>query len=161
MVWIKVKKLDDRAVMPKYAKEGDAGFDLYVLEDTTIPAKTTMPVKTGLAMEIPSGYELQIRPRSGNSINGVKCYLPILDMESMEYVRVILGTVDSGYRGEIGIITENNFPYPIQIKAGTKLAQGVINAVPKGIFLEANELSSSDRGVGGFGSTGGHINDSK
>lgn len=161
MMWIKVKQLKKDAIIPCYAKEGDAGFDLFTAEDTIIPAKTTVAIKTGLAMEIANGYEMQIRPRSGNSLNGVECYVPHLGIMAKEYVRVILGTVDSGYRGEIGIITDNPNPYVVMVPKGTKLAQGVVNQVETAIFKVVDELSSSSRGENGFGSTGGHANDRK
>lgn len=159
MTWIKVKQLKENAIIPHYAKDGDAGFDLYTLEDTIIPAKTTVAIKTGIAMEIPEGYEVQIRPRSGNSLNGVVCYVPHLGVKTKEYARVILGTVDSGYRGELGIITENPNPYVIMVPAGTKLAQGVVNPIANAILQRVEELSNSERGEAGFGSTGGHKDD--
>ena len=151
---IKIKKLSENAVIPNYAKEGDAGFDLVTLEDTIIPALGTVAIKTGLAIELPKGFELQVRPRSGISLNGLKVYLPCSDCEAIAYVRVQLGTVDSGYRGDIGIITTNTHRERVLIKAGTRLAQGVINKVETALIEEVTELSASSRGDKAFGSTG-------
>ena len=93
MINVKIKLLEG-ATMPSYAKEGDAGVDLYPKNDIKIaPYATGVIVRTGVMMEIPKGYELQVRPKSGNS--------------SRTPIRVVLGTVDAGYRGEIGIIIDN------------------------------------------------------
>lgn len=151
---LKVKKLNEKAIIPSYAKEGDAGFDLVSIEDTIIPAYGTVAVKTGLAIELPIGYEMQIRPRSGISLKGLKVFLPCSDCYGIAYPRVQLGTVDAGYRGEIGIITANTHSESLVIPAGTRLAQGVINAVEVVAIEEVDELSESARGAGGFGSTG-------
>ena len=103
-------------------------------------------VPTGLAFEIPPGYELQVRPRSG--------------MTRDTKLRVILGTVDSGFRGEVGVIVDNNervLGANMQahvIERGTRIAQGVIAPVETAHFVEVDELSESQRGKNGFGSTG-------
>lgn len=142
---VKIKRVKD-VELPKYAKPGDSGFDLVAAEDTIIWPGETKVVPTGLAFEIPPGYELQVRPRSGISRN--------------TKLRVILGTVDSGFRGEVGVIvdnTERNFGTNMKahiIERGTRIAQGVIAPVITAHFVEADELSSSERGKGGFGSTG-------
>ncbi|MGM2698027.1 dUTP diphosphatase [Bacillus cereus group sp. Bce037] len=142
---VKIKRLKD-VELPKYAKPGDAGFDLVAAEDTVIWPGETKVVPTGLAFEIPPGYELQVRPRSGMTRN--------------TKLRVALGTVDSGYRGEIGVLVDNterqislNMKAHV-IKKGTRIAQGVIAPVVTAHFVEADKLSDSDRGTGGFGSTG-------
>lgn len=101
---------------------------------------------TGLAFEIPPGYELQVRPRSGMTRN--------------TKLRVVLGTVDSGYRGEVGVLVDNTeIPKATNMQAhviekGTRIAQGVIVPVITAHFEEVDELSDSERGSGGFGSTG-------
>ncbi|MES5869216.1 dUTP diphosphatase [Bacillus cereus group sp. RP32] len=142
---VKIKRLKD-VDLPKYAKPGDNGFDLVAAEDTIIWPGETKVVPTGLAFEIPPGYELQVRPRSGISRN--------------TKLRVILGTVDSGFRGEVGVIVDNTErPTSLNMKAhviekGTRIAQGVIAPVVTAHFVEVDELSDSERGVGGFGSTG-------
>lgn len=158
---IKIKRLNEKAVIPTYAKEGDAGFDLVTVEEVTISAYGTEAIKTGLAVELPVGYEMQIRPRSGISLKGLKTYLPCSDCTGIAYPRVQLGTVDAGYRGEIGIITHNPHNESIVIPAGTRLAQAVINAVETAIIEEVSELSASTRGAEGFGSTGVGITPTK
>ncbi|PHC44626.1 dUTP diphosphatase [Bacillus toyonensis] len=142
---VKIKRVKD-VKLPKYAKPGDSGFDLVAAEDTVIWPDETKVVQTGLAFEIPPGYELQVRPRSGMTRN--------------TKLRVALGTVDSGYRGEVGVLVDNTeIPISLNMKAhvierGTRIAQGVIAPVETAHFVEVNELSHSERGIGGFGSTG-------
>lgn len=164
---VKIKRLKD-VELPKYAKPGDAGFDLVAAEDVVINPGETKVIPTGLAFEIPPGYEMQIRPRSG--------------MSRKTKLRVVLGTIDSGYRGEVGVIADNasiieyasqprllkgaffgdndfNVIRPvnyevIKISKGERIAQGVIAPVVTAHFVEADELSDSERGKGGFGSTG-------
>ncbi|MEB9422732.1 dUTP diphosphatase [Bacillus cereus] len=150
----KIKRVRD-VELPKYAKPGDAGFDLVAAEDVVINPGETKVIPTGLAFEIPPGYEMQIRPRSG--------------MSRKTKLRVILGTVDSGYRGEVGVIVDHimskdlgvrfdkekqEFVSASVIEKGDRIAQGVIAPVVKAHFVEVDELSESDRGTGGFGSTG-------
>ncbi|MGG4305955.1 dUTP diphosphatase [Bacillus wiedmannii] len=142
---VKIKRLKD-VELPKYAKPGDSGFDLVAAEDTIIWPGETKVVPTGLALDIPPGYELQVRPRSGMTRN--------------TKLRVVLGTVDSGYRGEVGVLVDNtevlkavNMQAHV-IEKGTRIAQGVIAPVVTAHFVESDELSESDRGIGGFGSTG-------
>ncbi|KMP32198.1 deoxyuridine 5'-triphosphate nucleotidohydrolase [Bacillus cereus] len=149
----KIKRVRD-VELPRYAKPSDSGFDLVAAEDTVIGPGETKVIPTGLAFEIPPGYELQVRPRSG--------------MTRDTKLRVNLGTVDSGYRGEVGVIIDNvNNPSDRfvvgsrKLKAGiefinrgTRIAQGVIAPVVTAHFVEVDELSESDRGQNGFGSTG-------
>ena len=144
MVRVKIKKLHQDAVIPQYQTKGAAGFDFHAIEDMEISPRQTVLVKTGLSMEIPEGYELQVRPRSGMSL---KTKIRVANAP---------GTVDSDYRGEICIIMENigmlaSFPY--QIKKGDRIAQGVICPVYQAAFIE-EELSETERGEGGFGSSG-------
>lgn len=143
---VKIKRLNESVGLPRYAKPGDSGFDLVAAEDTIIWPGETKVVKIGLAFEIPPGYELQVRPRSGMTRN--------------TKLRVVLGTVDNGYRGEIGVLVDNteiligaNMQAHV-IERGTRIAQGVIAPVETAHFVEVDELSESQRGVGGFGSTG-------
>lgn len=147
---VKIKKLHPESSIPLYAKPGDSGFDLIALEDVVIAAGQTKKVPTGLAFEIPEGYEMQIRPRSGLTLNSK--------------LRVQLGTIDAGYRGEVGIIVDylndgddlmNMFVMNnVKIEKGMKIAQGVIAPVVRVAFEETEELSDSERGNGGFGHTG-------
>ncbi|PHC95795.1 dUTP diphosphatase [Bacillus toyonensis] len=142
---MKIKRLKG-VDLPKYAREFDAGFDLVVPEVTIIWPGETKVVPTGLAFKIPPGYELQVRPRSG--------------MTRDTKLRAAFGTVDSGYRGEVGVLvdhTEKPISLNMQahvIERGTRIAQGVIAAVITANFYKVDELSESERGNLGFGSTG-------
>lgn len=142
---VKIKRVKD-VELPRYAKPGDSGFDLVAAEDTIIWPGETKVVQTGLAFEIPPGYELQVRPRSGMTRN--------------TKLRVVLGTVDSGYRGEVGVLVDNTErPISLNMKAhviekGTRIAQGVIAPVITAYVEEVDELSHSERGTNGYGSTG-------
>ena len=134
---------------PKYQKEGDSGFDFManLLEDEEItiePLKRSV-VPTGLHFQIPIGFELQVRPRSGLALkNGIT----VLNTP---------GTVDSGYRGEVKVVLFNTGEDTFKIKNGDRIAQGVITPVQTKRttkFITVNQLDDSDRGTGGFGSTG-------
>lgn len=139
---VKIKKLSDEAIIPKYAKKGDAGADLYSIEDTIIKPNERKLIHTGIAIELPENHEAQVRSRSGLALkNGI----------------VVLnspGTVDEGYRGEVGVILCNLGQVDFAITKGMKIAQMVIKPVEQARFLEVEQLSDSDRGQGGFGSTG-------
>lgn len=146
LIPVKVKKLHPDAVIPKYQTDGAAGFDFHAIEDVKVePSKTTL-VKTGLSFEIPEGYELQVVPRSGMSLK-----TPVRIANSP-------GTVDSDYRGEVCIIVDNRnekFIDPAyEIKKGDRIAQGKITPVVQARFQEVEELGNTERGEGGFGSTG-------
>jgi len=140
---IKIKKLVEDAIIPKYQTVGSAGFDFHTVEDVTVFPKETKLVSTGLAFEIPEGYELQVRPRSGMSL---KTKIRISNSP---------GTIDSDYRGLVSIIVDNisfHGSLPYEIKKGDRIAQGVICKVNQAVFIE-DELSETERGEGGFGST--------
>ncbi|MBO4300565.1 MAG: dUTP diphosphatase [Desulfovibrio sp.] len=137
-----IKKLNANAVIPSYKKQGDAGFDLYASQDMTVPAHGTAIIPTGLAFAIPEGFEMQVRLRS--SI-GLKTPLVIPNAP---------GTIDSGYRGEVGIVVRNLSDKPFAVEKGERIAQGVIAPVIMAIFAETEELPASERGTGGYGSTG-------
>lgn len=168
---VNIKRLSPDAQIPAYAHATDAGFDLVAAEDVIIEPGETACVPTGLAFEIPEGFEMQIRPRSGITLK-----TPL---------RVQLGTVDSGYRGEVGVIVDNinrdtdvekDFLIDISdnivsahdylgawdhfakgsyiIRKGDRLAQAVIKPVEQAVFTEVNALGDSDRGADGFGSSG-------
>jgi dUTP pyrophosphatase len=139
---LKFKKLHQNAVIPTYATKGSAGFDLYSIKKCTIYPQETVLISTGLSLEIPEGYELQIRTRSSMA---------------MKYGVIVLnspGTVDSDYRGEIKVILKNTSNNAYVMCANDRIAQGVIQEVTQTSFVEVNELSTTDRGEGGFGSTG-------
>lgn len=178
---VKIKRLNDAAVIPQYAHEYDAGFDLVATSDVIVEPGETVKVPTGLAFELPPGYEMQIRPRSGIS--------------AKTKLRVVLGTIDSTYRGEVGVIVDNIaqtvptvqdgeifdeatfitydmfgneyelsdemaddvlpvLKNTIVIPKGTRIAQAVINRVESAHFQEVAQLSETTRGTGGFGSSG-------
>jgi dUTP pyrophosphatase len=130
---------------PFYAKEGDSGFDLRANEEGSLKTLERKLVSTGLYFELPEGYELQIRPRSGLAYkNGIT----VLNTP---------GTVDTGYRGEVKVLLINLSNEEFTWEKGERIAQGVI--APRvssdyGKLLEVKEISESERGVGGFGSTG-------
>jgi dUTP pyrophosphatase len=140
---IKIKKLVEDAIIPKYQTSGSAGFDFHTVEDVTVFPKETKLVSTGLAFEIPEGYELQVRPRSG------------ISLKTKVRISNSPGTIDSDYRGLVSIIVDNISSHgslPYEIKKGDRIAQGVICKVNQAVFIE-DELSETERGEGGFGST--------
>jgi dUTP pyrophosphatase len=165
MRMIKVKKLHEDAIIPKFAKDGDAGRDLYTLKDTIILPNQTKVVPTGIAIQLSKKDEAEVRPRSGISLNGCKeCFKLEYDFidkveiktSASPYLWVKHGTIDSNYTGDIGIITYNQENYPVLIPKGTRLAQLVINtSVIDNEDLElVEELNKTNRGDKGFGSTG-------
>ena len=152
MLDVKVKILSPNAVVPKYAHATDTGFDLYTSEDLVLDPKCTGIAKTGLAFELPEGWGIMLRNRSGITVNG--CPAITLNNSKNVPVTVFIGTLDEDYRGEIGIMVRNDSEQSILIPAGTKLAQGVLEKVYQATFTLVEELSNTTRGNGGFGSTG-------
>jgi dUTP pyrophosphatase len=139
---VKVKRLSPDAKLPQYAHDTDSGFDLVSAADVTLEPGETAVIPTGLALQQPVGYEIQVRPRSGNS---AKTKLRIANAP---------GTIDQ-YTGEIGVIIDNIAKWErLHIAKGHKVAQGVIAPVIHGVFAEVDELDETTRGAGGFGSTG-------
>lgn len=139
---LKFKKLNPSAKIPSYATENSAGFDFYTIEDVEIePGKTAM-VKTGLSVEIPEGYFMGILPRSSTGLK-----TPLRLSNSM-------GVIDSDYRGEIMLLFTNTGNETFKIESNTRLAQGIIFPVFQIEIIESEELSETERGTGGFGSTG-------
>ena len=139
---LKIKRMHKNAKIPFYAKPGDAGMDLCSVASYLINPHERVLVATGWAVEVPLGYEMQIRPRSGLAL---KEGITVLNTP---------GTIDSGYRNEIGVILQNHSNKPYQVNEGDRIAQAVIKKVETVQILEVDELSSSERGKGGFGSTG-------
>lgn len=139
---IKIMKLHEDASIPSYAHIGDSGFDIKSIESINVKPNSTGLVKTGIALKIETGYELQIRPRSGNSL---KTKLRVANSP---------GTVDSSYTGEICVIVDNISTDDIIIEKGFKIAQGVIMPVIQAEFELVDSLDATDRGSDGFGSTG-------
>jgi len=140
---LRVKKIYPDAILPSYAKEGDACMDLCSYEDYILKRGERKAIGTGLRFEIPSGYEMQVRPRSGAAI---KYGITVLNTP---------GTVDSGYRGEVKVIMINLGEEPYSIHKGDRIAQAKISRVEDIVIQESiEELSETPRGSGGFGSTG-------
>ena len=130
---------------PVYAKEGDSGFDLRADEGGSLKSLERKLVSTGLYFELPEGYELQIRPRSGLAY---KKGVTVLNTP---------GTVDTGYRGEIKVLLINLSNEEFTWEKGERIAQGVLSprvSTDYGELIEVKEISESERGEGGFGSTG-------
>ncbi len=137
-----VKKINENAKMPSYAHFGDAGVDLYAARDTVVPPHGRALVPTGLKIAIPNGYEGQVRPKSGLAL---KHGITVLNTP---------GTVDAPYRGEVGVILFNSSDNEYVARSGEKIAQMVFCKVENAEFELADELPDTDRGEGGFGSTG-------
>lgn len=137
---VRFKRFHPRAVVPEYAKPGDAGADLRAVESVRLRPFEPVKVRLGVGIELPPGYEAQIRPRSSLNAEGVHC---------------ALGTIDQGYRGEmLAVLTLLQSRHDYEIYIGDKVAQLVIAPVARATFEEAAELGESERGTGGFGSTG-------
>lgn len=161
------KKVHPDAKLPSYAHEGDAGMDVYAVEDVRLNPFTPTLVKTGLIAEIPTGYEIQVRPRSGLAL---KQGITVFNSP---------GTVDSGYTGEIGVILvwspntvvynsyldgrtrvfeyipkDKDVEFHQKINKGDRIAQFVLAPVTRCEPVEVVEVSETERGTGGFGSTG-------
>lgn len=185
---VKIKRLHPDAVIPTQAHANDAGFDLYAVEDTVIEPGETVLIKTGIAVQLPPGYELQVRPRSGISL---KTKLRVANAP---------GTVDASFTGEVGIIIDNISDSDVEeigyrrvygyidgtftetkrgetydtnedettrniipnttyiIRRGDRIAQAVIQRLPAVTFAEVDELDETERGSDGYGSTGTNIN---
>jgi dUTP pyrophosphatase len=141
---IKLKKLSDQAIVPKYQTEHSAGMDLHACISAKITLKPMQRilVPCGFSMELPDGYEAQIRARSGLAYkNGISLPNGI-------------GTIDADYRGEIGVLLINLGEDNFVINNGDRIAQMVITKYSKADFVVTENLSDSSRGSGGFGSTG-------
>lgn len=139
---IKFKKLQEDAIIPEFKTYGSAGMDICSTEDVTIMPGHFKIVKTGLACQIDIGYEIQVRPRSG-----MACKHGITVINTP-------GTIDSDYRGEIGVGLINLSQGQYDIKKGDRIAQLVVNRIEQPIIEIVEELDETYRGSGGFGSTG-------
>ena len=139
---VKFRRIDPSAELPTYAHPGDAGMDIRSIEELAIEPGARVLVHTGLAMALPPGYEAQVRPRSGLALkNGVT----VLNAP---------GTIDEGYRGEIGVILANFGSEPFKVEKGTKIAQIVVAPCTRAEIVETAEMDDTVRGTGGFGSSG-------
>lgn len=137
------QKLSESAVVPKNAYNGDAGYDLHATEDVTLKPFQRALIPTGLAIQIPDGYAGFVLPRSGLALK-----------QGLSLVNAP-GLIDSNYRGELKAIAINLDPQnDIEVKKGDRIAQLVIMRVESINFVEVDELDSSERGAGGFGSSG-------
>ena len=142
MIDIQVKRLPhgEGVPLPSYGSEHAVGLDVVSAEDVTIEPGGRHPVRTGIALAIPHGYEVQVRSRSGTAVrNGITC---------------LTGTIDSDYRGELMVVLVNLGAEPFAIARGDRIAQLVPAPVLRSTFTEVEALDETARGQGGFGSTG-------
>jgi len=144
MTKILIKKLSKTAIVPKYETQGASGVDISanINEDLTLATNESILVPTGIAVSIPQGFEIQIRPRSGLA---AKKGISVLNTP---------GTIDADYRGEIKVILINHGNEPFIIRNGDRIAQMVVCPIVQAKFEQVDELSDTERGSGGFGSTG-------
>ena len=136
------RRIHPDAVLPAYAHPSDAGMDVKSVDELVIPVGKRALVHTGLVMMLPPGYEAQVRSRSGLAL---KHGVMVLNSP---------GTIDSGYRGEVGVILANFGDAPFAVAKGDKVAQLVIAPVTQPEIVETDVVDETDRGAGGFGSTG-------
>lgn len=139
---LKIHLLHEDAKMPYRANEGDAGLDIHSVEKKTIQPSDTALIRTGIQMALPKGTEAQIRPRSGLALNHS---ITVLNSP---------GTIDEGYRGEVKIILINHGKEDFVIEKGMRIAQMVIAPVLQVTVKQTENLTNTDRGEGGFGSSG-------
>jgi dUTP pyrophosphatase len=144
---IRVKKLDPKAIVPAYHSKWASGFDLHSLTDNMVRPGEIRVIHTGISLQIPWGCEVQIRQRSG------------ISKEFPNYIANSPGTIDADYRGEIMVMVVNNRSHRMWIRKGERIAQAVLARVERCGIVEAQELCPTDRGAGGFGSTGTGVND--
>lgn len=138
-----VKKLHEKAIIPEYIYKGDVGFDLSSIQKQFIVPRQLKMIRTGIAVRIPEGYEMTVRQRSG------------LSKLFPNYIAIGIGTIDRGYTGEIMIPIINNTRYEnLTIEIGDRIAQGIISPVLNPEIIEVEELTPTERGSNGFGSTG-------
>ena len=139
---LKVQRLSPDAILPEYAHPGDAAMDLFAGEEAVLAPGEYRLIRTGIAIELPANTEAQVRPRSGLAL---KHGITLLNSP---------GTIDEGYRGEVGVILINHGRQPFTVAKGMKIAQMAVAPVARVGVQEARQLSATSRGEGGFGSTG-------
>ncbi|MEO5820562.1 MAG: dUTP diphosphatase [Vicinamibacteraceae bacterium] len=139
---LRIRRLSPDAVLPSAAHPGDAGLDLHAASALTIAPGAWAVVPTGITIELPPGTEAQVRPRSGLA---ARYGVTVLNAP---------GTIDEGYRGEVGVILINHGPAPFEVTPGARVAQLVVKQRLEIRVVEVDDLSATARGVGGFGSTG-------
>lgn len=142
MIHVKIKRIHPEAKLPKQARDGDAGMDLYAIGERSLQPGERALIATGIQLELPEGTEAQVRPRSGLAL---KYGVTVLNSP---------GTIDAGYRGEVGVILINHGQEVFHVAHHMRIAQLVIQYVPQVSLEEVDELSSSERGERGFGSSG-------
>ncbi|WP_229051223.1 dUTP diphosphatase [Aeromicrobium sp. Leaf350] len=146
MVSIPLTRLDPDVPVPTYARPGDAGADLVSTVDVRISPGERALVPTGIAIALPDGYAAFVHPRSG-----------LAWRHGISIVNTP-GTIDAGYRGEISVVLVNHDPRePFTIARGDRIAQLVVQRVETASFEEVDALDETERGAGGYGSTGGHL----
>ncbi|GGP40285.1 dUTP diphosphatase [Saccharothrix coeruleofusca] len=144
-VEVLLSRLDPTVPMPAYARPGDAGADLVTTTDVVIEPGERAVVGTGVAIALPEGYAGFVHPRSGLA---ARVGLSVVNAP---------GTIDSGYRGEIKVcLVNHDLREPVVLARGDRIAQLVVQKVEHAVFREVDELPGSERGTGGYGSTGGH-----
>lgn len=139
---LKVQRINELAILPQYAHAGDAGMDLFSIEEKVIAPGETVLIHTGIKIELPKDTEAQVRPRSGLAL---KNSITVLNTP---------GTIDEGYRGEVGVILINHGKNAFKVEKHMKIAQMLIKPVLKVNIIEVDKLSKTERAEGGFGSTG-------
>jgi len=142
MTTVKITTCKENAIIPSYAKKGDAGVDLSSTECYSVKPGERVLVSTGLKIALPDGYEAQVRPRSGLAL---KHGISLVNSP---------GTIDAGYRGEVGVILINHGQETFEIDKGMRIAQMVVQKVEQVTFEHVDDLDESERGEGGFGHSG-------
>jgi dUTP pyrophosphatase len=137
---IKFKKLNSEAIIPQYAHEGDAAMDVFSLEDYVLKPKERHSFLTGIASELPEGYFIRFAPKSGLAVKSG--------------IDVLAGVIDNGYRGEWMAILINLGEEAREFKKGDKICQAILQKIEPARIEETDNLSETERGTGGFGSTG-------
>ena len=138
---VNIKLTDEESKIPYMSKPGSSGYDLFATASYTLHPGIPVLVLTGIRIAVPYGYEAQVRPRSGLALEGVT-------------VVNTPGTIDSSYRGEVGVILIKHGTSTYEIELGDRVAQLVFSKVEEVIFVERDELDSTERNDGGFGHTG-------
>ncbi len=139
---LSIRRIDPAAQLPTYAHPGDAGMDVRSVETLTLQPGARALVHTGLVFQLPPNAEAQVRPRSGLAL---KHGVTVLNAP---------GTIDAGYRGEVGVVLVNLGAEPFTVEKGMKIAQVVVAPVAQAEIVEVAETDDTARGAGGFGSTG-------
>ena len=140
MISVYIRKLDESAIIPTRATDSDAGYDLYSTNDGVVPARGRKVVGSGIAIAIPPGHYGRVAPRSGLAVK--------------RGIDVLAGVVDSGYRGEVGVVLQNLSDEDFPFKKGDRVAQLILEQCNTIGWVELDELEDSVRSDGGFGSTG-------